>query len=309
MGLGGEEMMPTSATASFVAVDWGTTRMRASLIGSDGVVLDRRQSDAGVQSVAAGGFPAALDAACGSWFTAFPRLPVVMAGMVGSRNGWVEAPYAACPCGPAEIAARLTPVPGVGRDVGIVPGADCRWPDGAYDVMRGEETQAIGTGVRDGLLSLPGTHGKWIEMVNGRIARFATFVTGELFAAVSTSFVARLAEAPDDLEAGQRIAVDAAAAPGGLTRQLFQARARVLAGDLAPHGVRPYLSRLLVEAEIAGALDLFGRPAAVHLVAGEPQLGVYRSAFAERGLDVVVHEPAAVTLAGLKTLMAARRPA
>ena len=299
----------TAPIASFVAVDWGTTRMRASLVASDGEVLDRHQSDAGVQSVEAGGFPAALDAACGSWSAATPGLPVVMAGMVGSRNGWVEAPYVACPCGPAEIAARLVSVPGAGRDVGIVPGVDCRWADGSYDVMRGEETQAIGTGVRQGLLSLPGTHGKWIEIVDGRIARFATFVTGELFAAVSTSFVARLAEAPDDIEAGQAIAIDSAAAPGGLTRQLFQARARVLAGDLDPHGVRPYLSRLLVEAEIAGALDLFGRPAVVHLVAGEPQLGVYRSALAERGLDVVVHEPAAVTLAGLKTLMAARMSA
>ena len=169
-------------------------------------MLDRRQSDAGVQSVEAGGFPAALDTACGEWFAASPGLPVVMAGMVGSRNGWVEAPYVACPCGPAEIAARLIPVPGSGREVGIVPGVDCRWADGSYDVMRGEETQAIGTGVRRGLLSLPGTHGKWIEMVDGRIARFATFVTGELFAAVSTSFVARLAEAPDDPEAGQPIA-------------------------------------------------------------------------------------------------------
>ena len=299
----------TAPSPSFVAVDWGTTRMRASLIGSDGDVLDRRQSDAGVQSIAAGGFPAALDTACGGWFAASPGLPVVMAGMVGSRNGWVEAPYVACPCGPEEIAARLSPVPGAGRDLGIVPGVDCRWADGSYDVMRGEETQAIGTGVRQGLLSLPGTHGKWIEIVDGRIARFATFVTGELFAAVSTSFVARLAEAPDDLESGQRIAVGAAAAPGGLTRQLFQARARVLAGDLDPHGVRPYLSRLLVEAEIIGALDLFGRPCVVHLVAGEPQLGVYRAALAERGLDVVVHDPAAVTLAGLKTLMAARRSA
>ncbi len=296
-------------TPSFVAVDWGTTRMRASLIGSDGASLDHRGSDAGVQSVEAGGFPAALDAACGRWFAASPGLPVVMAGMVGSRNGWIEAPYVACRCGPAEIAARMIPVPDVGRDVAIVPGVDCRWADGSYDVMRGEETQAIGTRVRDGLLSLPGTHGKWIEIVDGRITRFATFVTGELFAAVSTSFVARLAVAPDDLEAGQPIAVGAAAAPGGLTRQLFQARARVLAGDLDPRGVRPYLSRLLVEAEITGALDLFGRPSTVHLVAGEPQLGVYSRAFAERGLDVVVHEPAAVTLAGLKILMAARIPA
>jgi len=226
--------------------------------------------------------------------------------MVGSRNGWREAPYAPCPAGVSEIAARMAPVSEPGRDIRIVPGVDCRWDDGAYDVMRGEETQALGTGVRDGLLALPGTHGKWIEMRDGRIARFATFVTGELFAAVSASFMARLAEEPDDVAAGAAIAAVAARSPGGLTRQLFQARARVLGGDLSPRGVRPYLSRLLVEAEIAGALDLFGRPGMVQLVAAEPQLGIYRAALAERGVAVAIHDVAAVTLAGLTMLMNAR---
>ena len=99
---------------------------------------------------------------------------------------------------------------------------------------------------------------------------------------------------------------EAARAPGGLTRALFQARARALAGDLPPRGVRPFLSRLVVEAEIAGALDLFGRPKIVHLVAGEPQRSIYRAALAERGLAVQDYDTPAVTLAGLKTIMAAR---
>ena len=293
-------------TPAFIAVDWGTTRLRASLVDGAGAVLGTAQSDSGVQSVPAGGFPAALDAACAPWFAAHPGVPVLMAGMVGSRNGWIEAPYAPCPAGPGEIAARLLAVPGAGRDIRIVPGVDCRWADGAYDVMRGEETQALGTGLADGLLALPGTHGKWIEMRDGRIHRFATFVTGELFAAVSASFVGRLAEAPHDDEAGAALAAEAARVPGGLTRGLFQARARALAGDLAPAGVRPFLSRLLVEAEIAGALDLFGRPDVVHLVAGEPQRSVYTAALAQRGLVVQDYDTPAITLAGLTMLMAAR---
>ncbi|WP_237481163.1 2-dehydro-3-deoxygalactonokinase [Lichenibacterium dinghuense] len=292
--------------AAFIAVDWGTTRLRASLVGPDGAVAATAQADSGVQSVAAGGYPAALDAACRPWFDAHPDIPVLMAGMVGSRNGWVEAPYAPCPAGADEIAACLCAVPDAGRSVRIVPGVECCWPDGSYDVMRGEETQALGTGVRDGLLSLPGTHGKWIEMRDGRISRFATFVTGELFAAVSASFVGRLAEEPHDDPAGAALAAEAARPPGGLTRALFQARARVLGGDLAPRGVRPFLSRLIVEAEIAGALDLFGRPKIVHLVAGEPQRSIYRAALAERGLAVQDYDTPAVTLAGLKTIMAAR---
>ena len=293
-------------TPAFIAVDWGTTRLRASLVAADGTVSGTTGSESGVQSVAAGGFPAALDAACAPWFAAHPGLPVLMAGMVGSRNGWCEAPYAPCPAGADEIASRLFAVPGAARDIRIVPGVDCRWADGAYDVMRGEETQALGTGLRDGLLALPGTHGKWIEMRDGRIHRFATFVTGELFAAVSASFVGRLAEEPHDDAAGADLAAEAARVPGGLTRALFQARARALAGDLAPRGVRPFLSRLLVEAEIAGALDLFGRPDIVHLVAGEPQRTVYAAALARRGLDVQDYDTAAATLAGLRTIMQAR---
>ena len=297
--------VPTADGAAFIAVDWGTTRLRASLIDGAGAVIDTTQSDSGVQSVPAGGFPAALDAACATWFGARPDLPVLMAGMVGSRNGWVEAPYAPCPAGIGEIADRLLAVPGTARPIHIVPGVDCRWSDGAYDVMRGEETQALGTGLRDGLIALPGTHGKWIEMRDGRIHRFATFVTGELFAAVSASFVGRLAEEPHDDASGAALAAETARVPGGLTRGLFQARARALAGDLAPAGIRPFLSRLLVEAEIAGALDLFGRPDAVHLVAAEPQRSVYRSALAARAVAVEDYDTPTVTLAGLKMLMQA----
>ncbi|MGI3900012.1 MAG: 2-dehydro-3-deoxygalactonokinase [Janthinobacterium lividum] len=297
--------VPTAESAAFIAVDWGTTRLRASLVDAEGAVIDTTQSDSGVQSVPAGGFAAALDTACASWFGLRPDLPVLMAGMVGSRNGWVEAPYAPCPAGIDEIADRLLIVPAAARPIHIVPGVDCRWTDGAYDVMRGEETQALGTGLRDGLIALPGTHGKWIEMRHGRINRFATFVTGELFAAVSASFMSRLAEEPHDDEAGAVLAAETAGVPGGLTRGLFQARARALAGDLAPRGIRPFLSRLLIEAEIAGALDLFGRPDIVHLVAAEPQRSVYRSALAARAVAVEDYDTPTVTLAGLKLLMQA----
>lgn len=296
----------TSPSPRFVAVDWGTTRMRASLIGADGSVLERMQSDAGVQSVPAGGFPAALEAACAPWFATDPDLPVIMAGMVGSRNGWIEAPYLHCPCGPQDLAAQLTAIPGLGRTVFVVPGVDGRWPDGSYDVMRGEETQVFGTGSDDGIICLPGTHSKWVDVADGRMVRFATFVTGELYAALAGSFVARLAATPDDPTAGQAEAASASRAAGGVTRAMFQARSRVLAGDLTPAAVRPFLSRLLIEAEIAGAMDLFGARANVHLVAAEPQLSLYRSALTARGIEIDIVDPSAATLAGLDRIMAAR---
>lgn len=287
----------------FIAVDWGTTRLRASLVDASGAVVDRTEADQGVQSIAAGGFPAELERTCGSWMADQSRLPVVMAGMVGSRNGWIEAPYVRCPCGPADLARAVLPVPGV-HDVRIVPGVDVRWPDGAYDVMRGEEVQAIGSGVTDGLLCLPGTHSKWIAMSGGRIVRFATFITGELYAAMSTSFIGRLAAEPEMLEDGLEAGSVAATFAGGLSRLLFQARAQVLGGDLPGGGVRPFLSSLLVGQELIGAENLFGSFTAVHLVATTPQRQVYKAALERRGVAVTTLDPAVATLAGLRLVLA-----
>lgn len=293
--------------ASFIAVDWGTTRLRASLVGRDGAVLDRTEADQGVQSVVAGGFPAALETACGSWLHTRPDLPVLMAGMVGSRNGWVEAPYVSCPCGPADLAGRMVSVDGP-RSVAIVPGVDMRWPDGAYDVMRGEEVQVVGSGVRDGLVCLPGTHSKWVVVEAGRMTRFATFITGELYSAMAASFVGRLATTagPDDVSAGLDAGLRVASAGGGLSRLLFQVRSQVLGGTLAGDAVRPFLSALLVAEEVAGAARLFGPLDAVHLIAAAPQLDTYQAALAQRGTRVSVVDPAAASLAGLSALMALR---
>lgn len=288
--------------ASFVAVDWGTTRMRATLVDRAGHILGRAASDSGVQSVPQGGYEAALEDACGPWFSAHGDLPILMAGMVGSRNGWVEVPYVAPPCGSAELGRAVRRVSAAARAVFIVPGVDCRSDDGSYDVMRGEETQAFGSGVRDGLVCLPGTHSKWVEMAGGRIIRFVTFATGELYAALTQSFVGRLAAEPEDRTAGSALGERIARLPGGLTRGMFQARAQVLAGNISGHAVRPFLSALLIETEAAGARALFGAGAPVTLVAAEPQLGHYRAILARHGFEVTTEAPEDATLRGLKVL-------
>ena len=289
---------------ALVAVDWGTTRLRAHLLAPDGGFLASAGADTGVQSVPPGGFPAALRACCGDWLAAHPGLPIIMAGMVGSRNGWVEAPYAPVPCGAEELARASLELEFDGHKLHLVPGVDIRWPDGAYDVMRGEETQVLGLGLQDGIACLPGTHSKWIEVSDGRIARFATFITGELYAAMSSSFVARLAQTPEASEPAATLARQAAAMPGGLSRALFQARSRVLAGDMPGAGVLPFLSAVLVADEIAGASRLFGAPRQVHLVAGEPQAAIYRQALAQAGIAVALADPQAAFAAGLRAIAA-----
>jgi 2-dehydro-3-deoxygalactonokinase len=143
-----------------IALDWGTTRARAFLLSERGEVRERRSADQGIQSVPAGGFPAAFEAIAGDLRRMAPEAQIVLAGMVGSRNGWVEAAYVPCPASPDAIAAAgLKVALADGTPALILPGLSC--DEGAFDVMRGEETLIVGLGLKDGIVCLPGTHSKW----------------------------------------------------------------------------------------------------------------------------------------------------
>jgi 2-dehydro-3-deoxygalactonokinase len=259
--------------AALIALDWGTTSLRAYLLDGAGRVLDSRAEQDGVMHLPPGGFREAFDLATRGWPSG---LPALASGMVGSNAGWVEAPYAPCPAGPEDLAARLAEVPEV--NLRIVPGAMQRDP--APDVMRGEETQVMGALklhpdlARGGALRLlhPGTHSKWIAVEGGRIAGFQTFMTGEVFAVLRAhSILGRPAAAgppPDEARAEEAFArgVRAVRERGRASPLLFSARARVLAGDLPANESLDYLSGLLIGEELAGAelsepVLLFGAPA------------------------------------------------
>lgn len=289
-----------------IALDWGTTRARAFLIAEAGDVLQRRSADQGIQSVPAGGYPAAFEALAGDFRRARPDAAIVLAGMVGSRNGWVEAPYVACPASPEEIAAAgLRVALADGAAATILPGLSC--DDGAFDVMRGEETLIVGLGLKDGIACLPGTHSKWAEIRGGRIMRFASFMTGEVYGLLrQQSILARLAQEPagDDAADGRRRGLAAAGRAGGLLNAAFAARTEVLAGRMAGGAVGPFLSALLVAQEIAGACALFGRPERVHLVADGMLADSYAAALAEAGLVIETTTPEAAFVAGVTRLSA-----
>ncbi|HYI84745.1 MAG TPA: 2-dehydro-3-deoxygalactonokinase, partial [Acetobacteraceae bacterium] len=146
-----------------IGVDWGTTSLRAYRLDAAGGVLDARESAQGILSVPEReGFASVLDAVIRPWLDAGEEL-VLLCGMIGSRQGWQEAPYLPCPAGPAEIAAATVelPFPGASRCF-LVPGLTTRGPEGVPDVMRGEETKLIGllAELGDGAtatLCLPGT--------------------------------------------------------------------------------------------------------------------------------------------------------
>jgi 2-dehydro-3-deoxygalactonokinase len=291
---------------ALIAIDWGTSRLRAWLVAADGAILDRAEGDEGIMAVPPGGFSATLRRHVGAWLDAAPGTPVVMAGMVGSRNGWVEAPYVPCPAGISDIAASMVRVPlGGGLDARIVPGLITRDGAGVPDVIRGEETKLAGCGLADGTVVMPGTHGKWARIRGGRIEGFATFMTGEVYGAMAEhTILGRLAEEPDD-EAGFARGLEASHRPGGLTHQLFSARTLVLTGDMPGAQVRPYLSGLLIGAEIEQGLAVFGAEGERVLVADGAFARNYAAAFTARQVPVRLVSPETVFLQGLLRLLAA----
>lgn len=288
----------------FVAVDWGTSRVRALLV-EDGRILERSESPDGIGRLRTGQHRAVFDRHCGAWLAAEPALPVALVGMVGSREGWFPAPYANCPLGPGEIAAALLRVDlGEGRRGFVVPGALCE-AAGSVDVMRGEETHLLGAGVADGLVCLPGTHCKWAEMREGRLARFATFMTGEMHALLREhSMIGRPATEPAD-PAGFAEGLAAAEGTGGLLHLLFGARAATVSGRLPAARLGPYLSGLLTGDEIAGAFRWFGTPAHVTIVADRPRADLYVEALAVRGIGTTIVGQDETLLAGLARILAA----
>ena len=126
-----------------IAIDWGTSSFRAYRLAPDGMVLDRRSAPLGILAVKDGRFSEALESQIPDWLGAGER-PVVMSGMIGSRQGWKEAPYAHCPAGLAEVATAMMRVDWDRASAWIAPGLTCRDESGIADVMRGEEVQILG---------------------------------------------------------------------------------------------------------------------------------------------------------------------
>jgi 2-dehydro-3-deoxygalactonokinase len=254
-----------------VGVDWGTSRLRAALIGEGGVILAEHSADAGILTVADGAFAPVLRRALAALGDP-SRLPVVLSGMITSRQGWHELPYAACPADAAALAQALlrTAEPGMGP-LHFVTGLAWTGPDGIPDVMRGEETQILGQDdLRPGeVVVLPGTHSKWVVAEGDRIRRFRTFMTGELFAVLKGhSILGRLmTEAGEDAGAFDR-GVRLGLAGGGLLGRLFSARTLPLMGALPEAGVADYLSGLLIGTELFEALAL-ERPEAVVVIGSD----------------------------------------
>jgi 2-dehydro-3-deoxygalactonokinase len=289
-----------------IGIDWGTTAFRAYRLDDRGNVLDSIDREAGILTIPPGGFPAALRAAIGPWLAAGEDR-ILLCGMVGSRQGWQEAPYLSCPAGPAEIAAAVVPLEFEGAACRLVPGLTARDAGGVPDVMRGEETKLVGllaeagqdTAAAEALVCLPGTHSKWARLSGGRITGFATQMTGETRAVLlQHSILGRLAEpGPDDQDAFLR-GVRRAGEPGGLLHHLFGTRALGLMGDLPAGGTASYLSGLLIGHEVQAVLAEGAPSRPIQLAGSETLARAYALAFEAHGLAYRRH-PGDIVAQGL----------
>ena len=283
-------------SAALIGLDWGTSSLRAYLLGADGAIIKRRDAALGIMQVREGRFVAALEEACGDWLRAHPQVPVLLAGMIGSKQGWLEAPYRACPADAAAIAANLAPLPLPDRSAYIVPGLSHVNSAGVPDVMRGEETQIIGAIAATGehLAVLPGTHSKWAWVKHGAVTAFASFMTGEIYAALSShTILGRLMQldAPHEAAAFARGVGYGLAAPQALMSRVFSARTLGLFGQLADTALPSYLSGLLIGSEIGGALGMMPNAGSVTILGNAALTSRYTEAFAIAGIPALAGAP------------------
>jgi 2-dehydro-3-deoxygalactonokinase len=271
--------------AAYVAVDWGTSSFRLWLIDRSGIVLAERRSDEGMMAAGKRGFAAVLQSHLEA-VGAAPALPVIICGMAGARQGWVEAGYVDTPAPLASVLKHAVAVPGQTRDIRILPGIAQRDRE-APDVMRGEETQLLGALGPDAaggaLVCMPGTHSKWVSVRAGTVERFATFMTGELFGAVSGATILSLAVAgaddADDIDAFRSAVIAAFERPAFAANLLFQVRSGQLLHGGTPAAAREKISGTLIGLELAAGLAGEASKAGITLVASGRLQRLYQLAF------------------------------
>ena len=253
----------------FIAVDWGTTNRRGWRIAPGGGVADEMEDDRGILAVGEGGFETAV----ADMRERLGDLPMLMGGMIGSNRGWVEAPYAPCPAGLPELAARLKWVEP--ERIAIVPGVSFESETRA-DVMRGEEVQILGAYAEglipaDAIICHPGTHNKWIWLEDGRITAFRTVMTGELFNLLREhSILADLLGGEAEPDEAFGAGVLHGFREDDLTAELFSVRARVLLGKARREDAASYASGLLIGTDLRIGLRGAGEGEVVAM--GRPEL-------------------------------------
>ncbi|MEX0280910.1 MAG: 2-dehydro-3-deoxygalactonokinase [Arenibacterium sp.] len=282
-------MNSVASEPALIGIDWGTSSLRAFLIGAQGEVLDGISSPEGIMQVAGQTYEAVLDRLIGPWI-AGRTLPILASGMITSRNGWVETSYAQMPLGACGLAKALVPHEAEsGTRIHFVTGASTEHAGGP-DVMRGEETQIIGAsalGLSEGTFVMPGTHSKWVEVADGKIVDFSTYMTGEIFAALKEHTILGTlmqddAFNEDAFEMGVKAGLEGAS---NLLHNLFHVRTLPLMGKIPNDATSDYMSGLLIGAEIAAAMAEAGDMGSVTIVGRNDLSNRYEIALRIAGVE------------------------
>jgi 2-dehydro-3-deoxygalactonokinase len=262
--------------AQLIGLDWGTSSLRAYLLGQSGTILAQVSIPSGVMELkqrskrnsnsTLKAFEKAFEQASGRWLRVMPSLPVVASGMVGSREGWREAPYLSVPMDVFDLSKHLTELrTSKGKTIQIVPGLTRRGE--LVNVMRGEETQILGALAvlpsaerREAWVCLPGTHSKWARINGTTVEDFETFMTGEIYAALckytilGQTLKQGAAFLPEAFDRGLKVAEGAGHL--GVLSNVFSVRAFALTGQLTAEEQADYLSGLLIGHEISAVSAL-----------------------------------------------------
>lgn len=287
-------------TVEWIAADWGTSNVRFWAVSTGGSILGERTSDKGMGGLKPSEFEGVLSAVCADWLSSASH--VVACGMVGSRQGWVEAPYQAVPCKVCPNQMVTAPVTRKGLAVHVIPGIRQLAPP---DVMRGEETQIAGFLAEnpgwDGVICLPGTHTKWAHVSADEIVSFKTVMTGEMFALLSENSVLHhsIAATGWDDDAFADAMSKTLSRPETLAGNLFSIRAAQLLQDTDTATLRARLSGLLIGAELA-ATRPYWLGQNVALIGADAVSMPYVAGLAAQGVQVKRADAKSMTLAGIK---------
>lgn len=291
--------MRRTVSGGLIIGDWGASRLRLWRI-ENGTAAERRD---GPGILAAADPAAVLAAALRDW----PVQRIVLCGMAGARDGLHETGYVRCPAGAKDWSEGAAAFHLHGIPVRIAPGVAFRDPRGCPDVMRGEETQLFGAmtldralGIGEHRVVLPGTHSKWVTIENGRIVRFRSFVTGELYAFLGQSSLLSdgTAGAADEDEDGFAAGLARSSGGDALTSDLFEARAARLTDGRSMEWAQGFVSGLLIGAELREMA-----PSGRVMVIGEAALSaLYAEALAPVCDEIECRDGDECVIAGLRVL-------
>ncbi|WP_299935866.1 2-dehydro-3-deoxygalactonokinase [uncultured Pelagimonas sp.] len=290
----------------WVALDWGTTNLSAYAVGDGNQIVDRIESNMGMSQLLPGEFEPTLLAIIEPWLSNDRVTPVVACGMVGAKQGWVEAPYSEVPClpvSPERVVSVFVKDPRL--SVRIVPGVCQRQPE---DVMRGEETQIAGYLAENpnfnGVFCLPGTHSKWVQVEKGEIRSFTTFMTGELFGLLANHSVLRFCTKSPSWDGAAFLgAIETAFSdPSGITAKLFSLRPQALLNGTPNEVLKARLSGLLIGAEIAAVQDMW-RNRDVVIIGDRENARLYQIALEACGMCPHIYDDAQAIIQGMRSVV------